>query len=66
MVLAILGGWYAGGAVGALGTGWIADRFGRRRTLQGLALLAGIASALQTGAVHVSMVLIGRLLVGVA
>jgi MFS family permease len=63
---AIVGGWYAGGAIGALCTGWVADRIGRRKTLQGLALVALVASILQTAAVHVSMMLLGRVLVGAA
>jgi MFS family permease len=55
----------AGCALGGLFEAWIADRFGRVRTLQMLCALAVISSAIQGGAVHIAMFLIGRFLNGI-
>ncbi|KAH7386664.1 general substrate transporter [Phaeosphaeria sp. MPI-PUGE-AT-0046c] len=55
----------AGCALGALFESWTADRFGRVRTLQMLCALSVISSAIQGGAAHVAMFLIGRFLNGV-
>ncbi|OAL05321.1 general substrate transporter [Phaeosphaeriaceae sp. SRC1lsM3a] len=55
----------AGCALGALFESWTADRFGRVRTLQILCALAVISSAIQGGAAHIAMFLVGRFLNGV-
>jgi MFS family permease len=51
--------------MGALFESWTADRFGRVRTLQMLCALAVISSAIQGGAAHIAMFLVGRFLNGV-
>lgn len=58
---------FAGGcAFGALFEVWAADRFGRVRTLRMLCALAVITSAIQGGAAHIAMFLVGRFFNGVA
>lgn len=51
--------------MGALAEAWTADRFGRVCTLQMLCALAVISSAIQGGAAHIAMFLVGRFLNGV-
>jgi sugar porter (SP) family MFS transporter len=53
-------------AVGALLAGQTADRIGRKRTIQLGAAIATVGCAIQTGAVHISMLIIGRFIAGIA
>ncbi|KAK5744134.1 hypothetical protein LTR17_002164 [Elasticomyces elasticus] len=53
-----------GGALGALCTHWLADRFGRVRAIQIAAAICAVSGAIQAGSVHVAMFLIGRFISG--
>lgn len=55
-----------GGFIGALIGGWACDALGRKKTLLLATPIAILGGALQGGAVHISMLLVGRLLGGVA
>lgn len=55
-----------GAAVGALFAGRLADRWGRKRVILGAALLFIIGALLFSGAVHISMLFIGRAIIGLA
>lgn len=56
----------AGAAVGALFAGRLADRWGRKRVILGAALLFIIGALLFSGAVHISMLIIARAIIGLA
>lgn len=55
-----------GSVFGALLAGQTADRFGRKRTIQLGATIAIIGCTLQTAAVNVSMLIVGRLIAGIS
>ncbi|OBT90450.1 hypothetical protein VE02_01227 [Pseudogymnoascus sp. 03VT05] len=66
-VLATVNGLYsAGGAVGCLAFMWIAEQFGRLRTIQLGALIAILGGALQGGAANIEMFYAGRFIAGLA
>lgn len=51
--------------VGALAAGFFADKFGRRKTLMGAALLAIIGTIMQAAALgHIAAVYVGRFIAG--
>jgi MFS family permease len=50
--------------MGALSTGLMADRYGRRKTIFLGSLLATIGGGLQSGSVHIGMFLISRFISG--
>lgn len=56
----------AGGAIGSLMSGMVGDRFGRRGTIQIGAVVAAIGTAMQTAAHETILLLIGRLIAGLA
>ena len=62
---AIVGVFFAGGFFGAFGGAWLADRIGRRRALDVVLVISVIATIISTASVHISMLLIGRILQGV-
>ncbi|KAH8897313.1 general substrate transporter [Thozetella sp. PMI_491] len=55
----------AGGAIGAYGCAFVADRYGRVKGLLVGAIIAIIGCALQAGAVHIAMLIVGRLINGI-
>ena len=44
---------------------WLADRIGRKKTIQMVCAVCIVSAALQAGSVHVAMLLVGRFLNGV-
>lgn len=56
----------AGGCFGALFVAWGCDRLGRRTSILFASPVAIVGGALQGGAVHIAMFLVGRLLSGFA
>ncbi|TKX19973.1 high-affinity glucose transporter-4 [Elsinoe australis] len=62
---AIVSTYNAGQAVGALSTGWLADKFSRRWTIFLSGVLAILGAALQAGAVNVEMLIVGRTIAGI-
>lgn len=56
----------AGGCFGALFVAWACDRLGRRASIFVATPIAIVGGAFQTGAVHIAMFLVGRLLSGFA
>jgi len=63
---ALVSVYQGGGFVGAVMTGPIADRFGRRKTILLGALLGILGSILMTAAAHIAMLLLGRIILGIA
>ncbi|KAG4433381.1 hypothetical protein IFR05_011141 [Cadophora sp. M221] len=64
-VIATVNGLYsAGGAVGCLLFMWLAEKFGRLRTIQLGALIAILGGALQGGAANIDMFYAGRIIAG--
>ncbi|KAF5565876.1 sugar transporter [Fusarium napiforme] len=63
---AIVSCYNAGQAIGAPTVGYLADRFSRKYTIAFASLLAILGAALQAGAVHVGMMIAGRLIAGLA
>ncbi|CUA68692.1 putative quinate permease [Rhizoctonia solani] len=58
---------FAGGCFfGAMAAGWLADRIGRKRTIQAGSLVAILGCSLQTGAKNINFLLGGRVLAGIA
>ncbi|KEP54954.1 putative MFS sugar transporter [Rhizoctonia solani 123E] len=58
---------FAGGCFfGAMAAGWLADRIGRKRTIQAGSLVAILGCSLQTGAQNISFLLVGRVIAGLA
>ncbi|KAG5747369.1 hypothetical protein H9Q70_009962 [Fusarium xylarioides] len=66
MLGGIISVYTAGGAVGSLLSGPIGNRFGRRGTIQIGAVVAAVGTVLQTAAVNTTMLIIGRLIAGLA
>jgi MFS family permease len=62
---AIVSVYNAGQAIGGLTTGWLADRISRKFTILVAALLTIVGAVLQCAAVHVGMLVAGRLVAGV-
>ncbi|KAL2842007.1 general substrate transporter [Aspergillus pseudoustus] len=54
----------AGSAIGALGSAWFADKYSRKSTIQGAALVLSIGAAVCAGSVNLAMFLVGRLING--
>ncbi|KAH7118336.1 general substrate transporter [Dactylonectria macrodidyma] len=54
----------AGGLIGALSVGWLADRLGRKRSIQLICAFCVFASILTTASVNIAMFLVGRTLQG--
>ncbi|CAE6424644.1 unnamed protein product [Rhizoctonia solani] len=58
---------FAGGCFfGAMAAGWLADRIGRKRTIQAGSLVAILGCSLQTGAQNISYLMAGRVVAGLA
>ena len=55
----------AGGLIGALGSSYVADRWGRRGAILTAAVICVIGGALQAGSVNIIMFIIMRLVTGV-
>jgi MFS family permease len=51
---------YAGGVVGSFCCGWMSNRFGRRASVLGGALMVLISGGLLTGSVNISMFIVFR------
>lgn len=66
MLGGIISVYTAGGAVGCLLGGPLGDRFGRRGTMQIGAVVAAVGTTLQTAAQEVAMLVVGRLVAGLA
>lgn len=56
----------AGGLMGCLSVGWLADRLGRKRSIQLICVLCLVASIFTTASVNIGMFLAGRALQGVS
>ncbi|KAK5224289.1 hypothetical protein LTR47_009900 [Exophiala xenobiotica] len=56
----------AGGFIGCWVVNWFLDRLGRKLSIQLISVLCIISAAIQTGSVHIAMLLIGRFLNGFA
>lgn len=54
----------AGGFVGSMFIGWSSDALGRKKSLWIATPLAMLGGALQAGAVHIAMFLVGRFVSG--
>ncbi|KAI5295977.1 hypothetical protein KEM52_006215 [Ascosphaera acerosa] len=66
-IIGALNSTFSGGAaIGALCAGTMSDIFGRKYTIQLGALIATIGAVLQAGAVELSMLLVGRIISGLA
>ncbi|GAB1524937.1 hypothetical protein RhiTH_008093 [Rhizoctonia solani] len=58
---------FAGGCFfGAMAAGWLADRIGRKRTIQAGSLVAVLGCSLQTGAQNISYLMVGRAIAGIS
>ena len=55
---------YLSAAIAALVGGWLSQRFGRKASMTVAAVLFGAGTALSTGAIHISMLVIGRMVQG--
>lgn len=62
---AIVSVYNAGQALGGLTTGWLADRVSRKYTIFIASLLTVIGAVLQCAAIHVGMLIAGRLIAGI-
>lgn len=63
---AVVSVYYGGKAVGALGAGFLLSKFGRKKTLTITSIFAVIGAAIQTGSAHIAMMIVGRLVAGLA
>jgi len=54
-----------GGLIGCFLITYLADKIGRKRSIQATAILCIIAGALQAGSVHIAMFLVARFMMGV-
>ncbi|GAB7364281.1 hypothetical protein MBLNU230_g4826t2 [Neophaeotheca triangularis] len=63
---AIVSVYNAGQAIGGLTVGYLADKFSRKRTLQGSIVANIVAGVLQVAAVHPAMLIVGRLINGIS
>ncbi|KAG5744565.1 hypothetical protein H9Q70_012740 [Fusarium xylarioides] len=64
MIGATNGLFSAGGIIGCLLMTKLADRFGRKRTIQGICAICVVSVIFQAAAVHIAMLLVGRFLNG--
>ncbi|EHY61244.1 hypothetical protein HRR83_008945 [Exophiala dermatitidis] len=58
--------YYAGIAIGSLTIAYLADKFGRKRVVHIACAISVTGAALQTGAVNLPMLLVGRVIGGIA
>lgn len=65
MIETSIGVYYAGGFFGCLGVNWLADRLGRRMTVQLITAFIIASCIIQTASVHIAMFIVGRMLGGV-
>ncbi|KAF7557625.1 hypothetical protein G7Z17_g588 [Cylindrodendrum hubeiense] len=63
---AIVSVYNAGQACGGLTSGFVADKFSRRYAMSVMAFITIVGATLQTAAVHVAMMILGRFIAGVA
>lgn len=63
---AIISVYTAGGAIGCLLSGPIGNKYGRRGTIQIGAVIAAVGTAIQTASVNTAMLIVGRLIAGLA
>ncbi|KFY63654.1 hypothetical protein V497_01939 [Pseudogymnoascus sp. VKM F-4516 (FW-969)] len=63
---AIISVYTAGGAIGCLLSAPLGNRYGRRGTIQIGAVIAAIGTTIQTAAVNTAMLIVGRLIAGLA
>lgn len=63
---AIVSLYYAGGAIGSFGVGWVMDLYGHKTALILSTLFTIVGTAIQTGSAHIAMFLVGRIIAGVA
>jgi MFS family permease len=63
-VLAANGLFAGGGMIGCVIVAWLADKFGRVRTIQMICALSVIGAIIQGASVHIAMFLVGRTLGG--
>ncbi|KAF2021156.1 general substrate transporter [Aaosphaeria arxii CBS 175.79] len=65
-IIGATNGMFAGGGmIGCLLVPWIANKLGRLRTIQIVALLCVVSAAIQAGSVHIAMFLVGRFFNGI-
>lgn len=63
--IALNGIYFGGGAVGCAIAGWLADRIGRKKCLQVVALICLMSTLVCTASVHIGMLLVGRIFQGI-
>ncbi|QKX58701.1 uncharacterized protein TRUGW13939_05828 [Talaromyces rugulosus] len=51
---------YAGGIIGCGVVAWLADKLGRKRSVQIITIACIVSAAIQAGSVHIAMLLVGR------
>ncbi|KAK5687691.1 hypothetical protein LTS10_001831 [Elasticomyces elasticus] len=64
LVDAIVSGFFAFALIGAVGQAYVSNRFGRKGATYAAAGLLIVGNALQAGAVHIAMFLVGRYITG--
>ncbi|CZR65514.1 probable major myo-inositol transporter iolT [Phialocephala subalpina] len=62
----IVSGFQGGAILGALSISWLADKFGRRKTVFIGSLISILGCALQAGSATIAMLIAGRLIAGIA
>ncbi|KAH8690341.1 general substrate transporter, partial [Talaromyces proteolyticus] len=56
---------YGGGIIGALTVNYVLNKFGRCKSIQSICAICIVSSAIQGGAIHIAMILVGRFLSGI-